>query len=355
MNSKPDRIMIAIGKDNESWYKRFEDALSRVASDENKIEFDVLDLDRHDWIEKIHPYDVILWKPSYMGPRSSAQFQAKVYFMERYCKKLVVPNYDTIWHFENKIAQHYLFEKFKIPTPETTVTFNYQDAIAKLAGETWPLVFKEPYGAGSVNVKMVDDFKTAKNVMTETFSHQLWMQAKPGFSSMLMFALSNVTKPWFRKKIKKKIFDIEYFEAAYWQKYIPGNDSDLRITVIGNKYAFGFWRKNRKNDFRASGSGMLDYEKAVPEEAVKMCLRISRELNFDSMAYDILIDGSSNFLISEMSYGYLDRAIFNASGVYESVNDGGIEFKKGNFWPQEIWIKWALYKIQTLRQLKDNI
>ena len=63
---------------------------------------------------------------------------------------------------------------------------------------------------------------------------------------------------------------------AYFQKYIPAQH-DIRITVIGNR-AFGFLRKNRKNDFRASGSGLIDYDyKKIPIEAVKIAHKISHD------------------------------------------------------------------------------
>ena len=43
-------------------------------------------------------------------------------------------------------------------------------------------------------------------------------------------------------------------EYVYFQEFLPGNNFDIRIIVIGDK-AFGLKRMVRKGDFRASGSG----------------------------------------------------------------------------------------------------
>ena len=53
---------------------------------------------------------------------------------------------------------------------------------------------------------------------------------------------------------------------AYFQDFIPDNDSDIRVIIIGDK-AFGIKRMTRNNDFRASGSGLISYEiEDIPKE-----------------------------------------------------------------------------------------
>jgi hypothetical protein len=87
----------------------------------------------------------------------------------------------------------------------------------------------------------------------------------------------------------------------------------LRIAVIGDRYAMGFWRNNRPNDFRASGSGRIDYDRTVPEELVRYCLSLNKRFDFDSMAYDIIFRGNQ-FVITEMSYTYVDSLLYKAAG-----------------------------------------
>jgi hypothetical protein len=113
--------------------------------------------------------------------------------------------------------------------------------------------------------------------------------------------------------------------------------------VIGDRYAYGFWRNNRPNDFRASGSGRIDYERAVPEECLRTCIEINRRLNFDSMAYDVLFK-NGKMVIGEICYGYNDDAPYNASGHYELRSDGELAFVPGHVWPETLWVAWALQR-----------
>src|SRR5690606_15154424 len=46
----------------------------------------------------------------------------------------------------------------------------------------------------------------------------------------------------------------------YFQEFMPKNEFDTRLIVIGNR-CFGIRRYNRTGDFRASGSGLIKYEK----------------------------------------------------------------------------------------------
>src|ERR1041385_1478455 len=73
---------------------------------------------------------------------------------------------------------------------------------------------------------------------------------------------------------------------VYFQKFLPGNNYDTRITVIGDR-AFGFRRYTRDNDFRSSGSGRLDYDiRGIDEECLRVAFEISKKMGFQSMAYD---------------------------------------------------------------------
>ena len=71
-------------------------------------------------------------------------------------------------------------------------------------------------------------------------------------------------------------------------KYLPNNTYDTRITIIGER-AFGFIRENRYNDFRASGSGKISYDKtAIDLKCVEIAFEISQKLKFQTMAYDFI-------------------------------------------------------------------
>jgi hypothetical protein len=70
------------------------------------------------------------------------------------------------------------------------------------------------------------------------------------------------------------------------------------------------------------------------------------------MCYDILFTQDS-FVINEMSYSYIDKALYNAPGYYEVSWDGALTFQDHHTWPEELWIKWILLKTGYLEAVKD--
>lgn len=343
----PQIIKIAICRDEANWHTKFCDALEKCMPEKRLFSYEIINIDTNDWISKIQKFDVIMWKPHNMGVESASYFKEKIYFIEKHLGKLIVPNYNTIWHFESKVAQSYIFERYKINKPRTVATFDYYNALEKIKEFKFPVVFKKSSGASSVNVRLVKTHTKAAAIFKRIFCRQL---IKEMFVKKGPF-LSRFSCSYIWAGLDSKLFGVNQ-RVAYWQEFIPDNSADLRITVIGNKYAFGFWRKNRPGDFRASGSGNIDFETPVPDTIVKYCMNISSELDFDSMAYDILFTNDS-FVIVEMSYGYIDTAVYKSNGYYELI-DGELKFNEGNYWPQEIWVRWALTRITNKFDIKRN-
>jgi glutathione synthase/RimK-type ligase-like ATP-grasp enzyme len=333
-------IRVAIGYSENLWHEKFADALKTRIEQGYPFDFDVVHLDHHDWLDVIQPYDVVLWKPTYMGPRSVSYFKEKIYFLEKYLHKLVLPNFATIWTFESKIAQSYLFHAKQVPIPETFVSFRLGDSLSGLQNARYPLVFKKSFGAASKNVRIMRNRSEAEKIVRMAFNREVWDSLLEHHSSKLVRVMRNIGKPWFWARLRDKILNEEIYGQAYWQEFIPGNEADLRITVVGNCYAYGFWRLNRPNDFRASGSGRLDFQREIPVDLLRYCMNLSGELDFDSMAYDIIFKGGQ-FVVTEISYGYLDTAPNRSRGYYELDADD-ITLHEGHFWPEELWVKWLL-------------
>ena len=337
-------LRIAVGRDTVKWHERFVHALETKKSGGYPLDYQVVNLEKHDWIDQIKAYDLILWKPFNIGPRSSGFIKEKIYFAENYLGKIVMPNYSTIWHFESKIAQSYIFKEFGVPSPYTAVSFDVDDSKEQAEKIGLPLVFKRSYGASSKNVRLIRKKKAIKLLLEREYFQIFWDSVKKTHTKKIMRILSSLFKRWFWFKIKQKIFNEEQFGYTYFQRFVPGNNSDLRITVIGDRFAYGFWRNNRRNDFRASGSGNLDFKRPIPEEVIHFCMKLNGRLNFDSMAYDILFDGK-DFVISEMSYGYIDF-VPNDSARYYILDGDGLIQRDQKIWPQELWVEWALHKVE---------
>jgi hypothetical protein len=152
-----------------------------------------------------------------------------------------------------------------------------------------------------------------------------------------------LNKRWLWTKLRERLSGHQHICPArpvYWQEFVPGNDRDLRINVIGDRFAHGFWRRNRPGDFRASGSGLIMYDE-VPEDAVRYCLELNKRCGFDSMGYDLLF-GPNGFIVSEISYTYADWAVHNSPYYLRLEPDGSLGRVEKHVWPQHLIVEWAL-------------
>ncbi len=103
---------------------------------------------------------------------------------------------------------------------------------------------------------------------------------------------------------------------VYFQDYIPNNTYDVRVIVIGEK-AFAIRRLVRMDDFRASGSGFIQYEKELfDDDTILLAFEVSKKLSVQCMAYDfVYADGKP--IIIEISYGFAMEGYDACSGYWD--------------------------------------
>jgi hypothetical protein len=118
---------------------------------------------------------------------------------------------------------------------------------------------------------------------------------------------------------------------VYFQDFIAGNDFDTRITIIGNR-AFGFTRNVRPGDFRASGSGDINYDVSqINMQCVRTAFEIAGKIGSQSLAFDFVSDEQRRPLILEVSYCYDSRAVYACQGHW----DEQLKWHLGHMWPQD--------------------
>ena len=81
------------------------------------------------------------------------------------------------------------------------------------------------------------------------------------------------------------------------QPFIPGLHGDYKVLIFGRKY-YTLYRKNRENDFRASGSGFFyDVPLEEHEGLLNFARKITREIDFPIFGMDIAFDGKDYHLL----------------------------------------------------------
>ena len=163
--------------------------------------------------------------------------------------------------------------------------------------------------------------------------------------------LRHKTDQYFLKKMRH--IEPETWEISknyvFFQKFLPNNEFDTRVTTIGNR-AFANRRFVRDNDFRASGSGKPDFNKNLIDlRFVKIALEISKALNFQSMAYDFLLNEDNQPEICEISFNYVDRSVYGCPGYW----DDELKWHSGQFFPQFLHLKDSL-NLDNIKQPDFN-
>ena len=236
------------------------------------------------------------------------------------------PNFASRWHFDDKVAQKFALESIKAPIVDTYVFFEEKDAEKFIENYTLPIVAKLKRGAGSSNVQLLYSKEEANNFISKMFTTGVSPIPKT-FNDMnqKMRMVKSIKSPLhLMKRVKhylirrKKLSNFSAVEKGYvyFQKFLKQNDFDTRIVVIGEK-AFGIIRLNRDNDFRASGSGKIEYDIAkIDVNMVKIAFDVCKNLGTQSLAFDFIYDENRQAKIIEISYAYSTRAYDKCEGYW---------------------------------------
>jgi glutathione synthase/RimK-type ligase-like ATP-grasp enzyme len=332
-------VKIAIHRDPDSPAEYIEKWASTL--DQASIEVRWVNLRFPDAIEQVRDCDGVMWHWEYL-PHERQVAPSILQVIEAYLGIPVFPDHRTCWHYDDKIAQYYVCQALKVPMPPTWIFWDREPAREWARNTTYPKIFKLRTGSSSSNVHLVRTESDALQLIDLMFGPGTYprgfkkvsaeldlLSEKPRGSAAA--ALGQVVMPD-NKSLQERgryWWQLEK-NYVYFQDFLPDNPGDTRITVIG-KRAFGFRRCNRVDDFRASGSKIINFDSdRVDPECVRLAHHISGALGAQSMAYDFLVDPDGRQVVTEMSYIYADWAIERCEGYW----DPDLVWVPGSMWPQ---------------------
>lgn len=280
-----------------------------------------------------------MWRPSITS--SARQIMHKLLpAIDYYTDTLVYPDQNTCRHWDDKVSQAFIFQAMDIPSPRSWVFFDRKLAWDWSRQAQYPVVLKLWGGAGSTNVRLIRSESDAQRWIRLLFDHGLRRMEDVGnYGCRAKRALRKAAKQMLRRV---DITDIEAWSNGWdihrnyvlFQEFLPDNDYDTRITVIGNR-AFGFRRHNRDNDFRASGSGRIDYTRSEVDPAfIGLAFQIADKLKMQSCAIDGLWRGNEA-VAGEVGHIYLSSAIYNCPGHW----DRDLNWHEGHMWPEQAHVE----------------
>lgn len=293
--------------------------------DSSKIPYKLVNCYKDNIIEELEDCDGLLWHFSHNNPKDYIFAKQLIYSLETAGKK-VFPDYRTMWHFDDKVGQKYLLEVVKAPMVPSYVFYSKTDALKWADSTNFPKVFKLRKGAGSQNVRLVRNKSQAIKLINQAFGK--------GFSQYE--ALSNLKERLRKYRLgKTNIKDVakgvvrlgyttDFDKTAgkeksyiYFQEFIPNNDHDIRVIVIDGK-AFAIKRMVRENDFRASGSGHILFDKNLFDiDTIKISFELNDKLGSQCLVIDYVYDENKKPLIVEISYGFTKEPYYNCPGYWD--------------------------------------
>jgi glutathione synthase/RimK-type ligase-like ATP-grasp enzyme len=271
------------------------------------------------FLNEIRDYDAFMWRFGYSAlPRVFAK--RLLIAIEHGLRIPVFPSWQSMWHFEDKVAQHYLLQAARIPEPETWVFWNSAHAEEFCSSAKYPLVFKLSYGFRSSSVRMLRDRSEAQVAIDSMFG---------------------------RHTGKREI----HGGYLYLQEFLPDNAFDTRVTVIGRR-AFAFRRFNRPNDFRASGSGLIDWNaEKIDEATIRLAFDAANKLDTQSIAIDGLRKGNQR-VVGEISYTYASWAVRDCPGHWKLSGDpqsGALAWVQGSMEPADAILEEFVTQVTSSR------
>ncbi len=334
--------MIAIHPSNGSFSDRWIEYCTN-----NNIKYKIVNCYESDIIKQLGDCDVLMWHFHQNSPKDILFAKQLIYAVEATGKK-VFPNKNTAWHFDDKLGQKYLLEALNVPFVPTYVFYDKKTALNWALATNYPKVFKLRRGAGSANVKLIKSKKEAIKVIKSAFgkgfkNYDKWGSVKERYRKWRLGKTSTLDL----MKGLARLFIQPPFSATlgrekgyvYFQDFIPGNDHDIRVIVIGNK-AFAIKRMVRKNDFRASGSGHIKYEKELFDpEVISLSFQIHKKLQSQCTAMDFVFDQSQPRVV-EISYGFSPEGYDPCPGYW----DENLNWHDGPFDPYGWMIEEVLKK-----------
>lgn len=294
---------------------------------ENNIPWSYIDCYDYKIIEKLDEFSAVLWHYSNFDNVDIMEAQNILNIASQKGLK-VFPDYNTGWHFDDKIAETYEFQRIGAPIPRSWMFYDLERCENWLMREAeYPLIAKLRRGSGSNNVKLLktkdDAIRYARHMFSKGYSpgqslaYKTYSKLQSTKNLRMLIERAKKVPKWL---IARKFSQGMPTEKGYcfFQEFIPNDGYDIKVIVVGNKCSF-LTRNVRKGGFAASGGGGIAYDKAkVPQSVVISAFSTAKDIGSQCMGFDYVIDKRTNEgKIIEMCYGFDFDAIKACGGYWD--------------------------------------
>lgn len=319
------------------------------------INFKIVNAYHTNIVEQVKDCDIFMWHHHHTSFKDVLTAKRILFALEQ-AGVMVFPDFNTAWHFDDKIAQKYLLEAIDAPLVPSYVFYDKKEALAWINKTSFPKVFKLTRGSGAKNVSLVQKKSEAQKLIHTAFGKgfsqfnrfgnlkERIRKYKDGKSS-IMGVVKGIGRLFIPTDFSKWQSNEKGY--AYFQEFIENDGFDIRVVVIDNK-AIALKRLVRENDFRASGSGKLVFDnEKIDKRYIKLAFDTAEKLNSQSLAIDLIHSLNDEVFIVELSYGFpMLNFMEGANGYWSS----GIQWHEEEFNLQEWMIDGVIKIIEEKRK-----
>lgn len=249
---------------------------------------------------------------------------------------ILIPKLDFYISHENKYFQEIYKNRCNIQTPLSTILSNSE--INNLNDITLPCVVKKHSGFGSRGVSLATTNSELKKSILKKMNYY-WILNTDIYESI---------KRFIKAKIKFKNLYPNKFGRIVLQDLIPNLEYDWKILVFNN-YVFVLKRYTRKNDFKASGSGLFDFNATPSENLIQFAIECRRKLDSPFISLDIAEKKDHTFDVIEYQAVHFGLSTALNSHRYYHYKDNNIDVIEGNIKSIESFFSKAL-----IHYINDN-
>lgn len=195
----------------------------------------------------------------------------------------------------------------------------------------FPCVFKTAEGAGSNGVALLKNKEEALSFLEEeNINHKSTIKEK------ILKSMGRLGKSVHSNHRNKFII----------QNFIPNLSGDFKILIFGEKY-YALSRKNRENDFRASGGGKLNYEPVLPDGILDFAKSIYDTLNVPVVSLDVAYNGIHFYLIEFQCIHFGTATLEYSTHYYKLIDNQWTRFDEQSILEKEYMISLKGYIIKN--------
>lgn len=253
-----------------------------------------------------------------------------IYFLEKQ-GAFVLPKHELLKAHHDKIFMELLRLKFSDNSLKTIKSWCYGSWLdARNYNYNFPVVIKRISTTSGEGVFLAKNRNEYLKKIRKAGSVILALDLQDLFVLRLKNSVKKILKlifPVRSKYVKYNTTPLSY--PIVVQNFIENLSGDYKVLIFGGKY-YSMYRKNRKNDFRASGSGKF-YEVPAQEQIglLTFARKIKAEIDFPIFGIDIAFDRKEYHLL-EFQMIQIGTSALQRSKFWYEFNDGKWNKHEGN-------------------------